>query len=200
MSDFHSAIHYRVAIVGGAGRVGLPLGLLIVHKGHTVTLVDSNTESLEKIANGDMPFLEQGAEELLAAGLASGRLRLTSVADSLAGHDVIVVTIGTPVDEYLDPDVRTFDRVLDTILSRTSAGQLLMIRSTVFPGVTDRVGRLVAERELAIDVAYCPERIAEGQALRELTYLPQLVSGCTDSARRRATEFFQAHGAKVNEL
>ncbi|NUQ64139.1 MAG: nucleotide sugar dehydrogenase [Pirellulales bacterium] len=190
----------RVAIVGGGGHVGLPFGLLLCDIGHTVTLVDPDAPRLAAIRAGRMPFLERGADELLARCLKSGRLLTRSDAGGLAEQEVVILTIGTPVDEYLDPSVRQFDQVMQGVLEYMRDGQLLIIRSTVFPGVTDRLGRRVAERGPAIDIAYCPERIAEGHALEELTELPQLVSGVTESACRRAEVFFSQLGAKVIQL
>ncbi|NLX98671.1 MAG: nucleotide sugar dehydrogenase [Rhodopirellula sp.] len=190
----------RVAIVGGGGHVGLPLGLLVCDIGHTVTLVDPDAARLAAIRAGKMPFLERGAEELLARCLEGGRLLTHSDAASLSDQDVVILTIGTPVDEYLDPSVRQFDHVIDGVLEHMRSGQLLIIRSTVFPGVTERLGRKVAERGPAVDIAYCPERIAEGHALEELTKLPQLVSGVTPASCRRAAEFFRQLGAGVIEL
>jgi len=190
----------RVAVVGGGGRVGLPFGLLLCDHGHTVTLVDCDAARLAAIGAGQMPFLEEGAEALLAKSLASGRLLLTSDYQTLPEQDVIIVTIGTPVDEYLDPSVHQFDLVMKGVLEQMRAGQLLIVRSTVFPGVTERLGRRVAESGLAIEIAYCPERIAEGHALAELTELPQLVSGVSPAACRRAAAFFRGLGARVIEL
>lgn len=190
----------RVAVVGGGGHVGLPFGLLLCDTGHTVTLIDREPKRLEPILAGNMPFHERGAEEVLARCLPTKRLLARTDLASLKEQDVVVVTIGTPVDEYLDPNIREFDRVMDAILEHMHDGQLLIIRSTVFPGVTDRLGRKVIERGLAIDIAYCPERIAQGYALYELTQLPQLVSGVTDAARRRAAAFFEGLGARVIEL
>ena len=190
----------RIAIIGGCGHVGLPFGLLLCDLGHDVTLVDVNPKSVELLRSGRMPFFEEGADELLPRCLASGRLKLTLETSTLRDQNVVIVTIGTPVDEYLDPDIRTFDRVIDGTLADMRGGQLLMIRSTVFPGVTDRLGRRVKERNAAIDVCYCPERIAQGYALRELTQLPQIVSGCTPAAESRAAEFFRDLGAEVLPL
>lgn len=190
----------RIAVVGGAGHVGLPLGLFLCDVGHQVTLLDRNAAGLEQIAAGRMPFHERGADELLPRCLSSGRLQLTANAAAVRDQDVVFVTIGTPVDEYLDPNIRTFDRVLNELLEHMRNGQLLIIRSTVFPGVTERLARQVAERSLQIDVAYCPERIAQGHALRELTQLPQLVSGCTAEAAARAGALFRELGAEVIEL
>ncbi len=69
-------------------------------------------------------------------------------------------------------------------------GQLLVLRSTVFPGVTRLVEQLVADNGLKMDVAFCPERIAEGKAMTELFDLPQIVSGTTPQARERAAQLF----------
>ncbi len=190
----------QVSIVGGGGHVGLPFGLALCHRGHTVSIIDINEATLETIRRGQLPFHERGADELLPKCLASGRLILRSDLKELSAQDVVIVTIGTPVDEYLDPNIRTFDRVVHEALDHMRDGQLLLIRSTVFPGVTDRLGRLITDRGLAVDVAYCPERIAQGYALQELTTLPQLVSGCTPRAMDRAREFFNDFGAEVVEL
>ena len=191
---------FRVAIVGGGGHVGLPFGLLLCGTGHAVSVVDTNKAALDRIRSGKMPFHERGADDLLPECLKSGRLELEHDYSVLAKQDVVIVTIGTPVDEYLDPNVRSFDRVIDAVLAGMSSRQLLMIRSTVFPGVTDRLGRLVRERGLDIEVAYCPERIAQGFALEELIQLPQLVAGCSDEAAGRAAAFFKDLGARVIRL
>ncbi|QDT54123.1 UDP-N-acetyl-D-glucosamine 6-dehydrogenase [Caulifigura coniformis] len=190
----------RIAVVGGCGHIGLPLGLLLCDRGHTVTLVDVNAASVKTVSEGKVPFDELGADELLPKCLASGRLKLTLAAESVRDQDVVLVTIGTPVDEYLDPDIRTFDRVIDDVVQWMRDGQLLMIRSTVFPGVTERLARRVADRGIEAQVAYCPERIAQGYALRELTELPQIVSGCSPEAEERATKFFEDLGARVIPL
>lgn len=190
----------RIAVVGGGGHVGLPLALFLCDFGHDVTVVDTNAQGLESIAAGRMPFHELGADELLPTCLTSGRFHLTTELPPLREQDVVIVTIGTPVDEYLDPNVRTFDRVLGGVLSHMRDGQLLLIRSTVFPGVTERLGRQVAERGLKVHVTYCPERIAQGHALVELTKLPQLVSGYTQDAAERAGKLFRELGAEVIEL
>jgi UDP-N-acetyl-D-mannosaminuronic acid dehydrogenase len=190
----------NVAVVGGCGHIGLPLGLMLCDSGHRVALVDTNRAAIEEISGGRMPFFERGAEELLPRCLASHRLTLTAESTVLREQDVVIVTIGTPVDEYLDPDVRTFDRVMDDVLANMRSDQLLMIRSTVFPGITERLGRQVAQRGLDLRIAYCPERIAQGFALNELTKLPQIVSGYTLAAAEAAASFFSDLGATVIPL
>lgn len=189
-----------VCIVGGCGHVGLPLGIALAHAGVQVTLLDIEKNRVQAVTEGRMPFHERGADVMLPSVLASGRLHATTSTTAIAGHEVVVVTIGTPVDEFLDPGVRSFDRAIDVVLDSMRDGQLLILRSTVFPGVTDRLGRRVAERGLRIDIAHCPERIAQGYALEELGNLPQIVGGITPGATRRASELFRLLGVKIIEL
>ncbi|MHB8897841.1 MAG: nucleotide sugar dehydrogenase [Thermoguttaceae bacterium] len=190
----------RVAIVGGGGHVGLPLGLVLAEAGFEVTLVDVNEQRLRSIEAGQMPFMERGADALLERALKNRRLRTTTSLDDLAEHQVVIVTTGTPVDEYMDPDVGGVDRMTESLLAGMSDGQLLVIRSTVFPGVTDRLGRRIEELGRKIHLAYCPERIAQGYAIEELVRLPQLVAGVTPEASRRAAAVFGQLGARVIEL
>jgi len=102
----------------------------------------------------------------------------------------VVVVIGTPIDEHLNPDPQAIPRALAGCADHLRDGQLMVLRSTVFPGVTALVERMLQGRELRLDVAFCPERIAEGKAMTELFELPQLVSGTTDRARERAAALF----------
>ncbi len=189
-----------VCIVGGCGHIGLPLGLALADVGVPVTLLDIDAARVRLVAAGQMPFLERGAEEMLPHLLSIGRLKVTDSPDVIREHDIVVVTIGTPVDEFMDPNVRSFDRAIDRVLDQMRDGQLLILRSTVFPGVTTRLDRRAAERGLRIDIAHCPERIAQGFALEELTKLPQIVGGVTAAASQRSVALFSLLGAKVINL
>src|SRR5439155_27121306 len=103
-----------------------------------------------------------------------------------------VVVIGTPVDEHLNPDPNSIPETLGRCGDHLVDGQILVLRSTVYPGVTALVERMMSERDLDIDVAFCPERLAEGKAMTELFSLPQIVAGRTPQARKRAEELFRS--------
>ncbi len=79
-------------------------------------------------------------------------------------------------------------------------GQCLVLRSTVYPGTTSKLGDLVAESGRDIRVAFCPERVAEGKAMHELTALPQIVSGCDQAAEQMAAELFGRIASSVIRL
>src|SRR5262249_2324921 len=147
-----------LAIVGGCGHVGLPLGLAFARKGHQVDLVDTSAERVAMVNGGKMPFHEDDADALLAEATRSGLIKATTDRSVLEDASAIIATIGTPVDEYLDPSVREFDRSLTDLLARVRPGQLLVLRSTVFPGMTDRLARQLDQLGRGdVDLAYCPE-------------------------------------------
>jgi UDP-N-acetyl-D-mannosaminuronic acid dehydrogenase len=100
--------------------------------------------------------------------------------------------VGTPVDEHLNPDPKFVLRAVEGMLDYLRDGQHLVLRSTVYPGVTAMVERLLTKAGRHIDVTFCPERIAEGKAMEELRLLPQIVSGRTSRAVERASRLFGA--------
>jgi len=166
-----------MSIVGGCGHVGLPLGLAFVRAGAAVTLIDTDAARVAAVARGEMPFAEHGADAALPEALATGRLHFTTDPAAVARSGVVVVTIGTPIDEFLNPSIRGFDDALTGVLAHLRAGQMLVLRSTVFPVVTDRLARRVATERPGVDMAYCPERIAQGYALAELGKLRRSSAG-----------------------
>ena len=179
-----------VAIVGGCGHVGLPLGLAFADSGLDVVLYDINEASVDRVRAGKMPFVEKGADEVLARVLADGRLTLSTDPSAVSQVDHVVVVVGTPVDEHLNPDPGAVVAAIEDLLDHLRDGQLLVLRSTIYPGVTALVERLLARHGKAVEVSFCPERIAEGKAMEELRSLPQIVSGRTPDAVARAGDLF----------
>lgn len=187
-----------LAIIGGCGHVGLPLGLAFARKGYQVDLLDTSAERVAMVNAGKMPFHEDDAEELLQQTTQSGLVKATTDPTILEDASAIIVTIGTPVDEYLDPSVCAFDRSLHDLVQKVRPGQLLVLRSTVFPGVTDRLARQLEQMGRGdVDLAYCPERIVQGKSLIELEQLPQLIGGTTPRAAERAASLFRLIGPKI---
>ena len=181
----------EVVVIGGAGHVGLPFGLVVADHGHQVVAYDTDASAVERVLDGSMPFLENGAPELLAKVLEAGTFSASVEPAVVSDADVVVVVIGTPVDEYLNPDP---SEVLDTLIDlsdRFRPNQMVLLRSTVFPGVTRRVEAWFAAHHPGIDVAFCPERIAEGFALTEIVSLPQLVGARTARVSDRVVDFFE---------
>ncbi|HEV3282078.1 MAG TPA: nucleotide sugar dehydrogenase [Acidimicrobiales bacterium] len=179
-----------VTVLGGCGHVGLPLGLAFADSGLRVTLYDTNLAAVDTVRSGKMPHLEPGAPEVLTATLADGTVTASSEPSNVGSSEHLVVVVGTPVDEHLNPDPQAVVTALEGVADHLVDGQVLILRSTVFPGVTRMVERLIERLGKSIDVAFCPERIAEGKAMEELRSLPQIVAARTESAFRRAADLF----------
>ncbi len=191
---------YDVVVVGGCGHVGLPLAIAFAHRGLDVGIYDINEDAVKLVESGELPFQEADAQPLLQRALEGGRLKASTDPAIISAAEVVVVVIGTPVDEHLNPDPHTVSRALAEATMHFHDGQLLVLRSTVYPGVTRGVERMFSELGLAVDVAFCPERIAEGKAMQELFTLPQIVSGRTQEVRDRAAALFRTLTDTLVEL
>jgi UDP-N-acetyl-D-mannosaminuronic acid dehydrogenase len=184
----------KVAVLG-IGRVGLPLALYLADRGHQVSGVDINSATVAVLEGGNMPFMERGAPEVLERTLGKG-FRPTTDAGAVSDVDVIILTLGTPVDDHLNPDFSALESVLSDIGPRLRKGQLFILRSTVTPGTTEFVRRWL-EKSTALVVgtdlylAFCPERIAQGHSFSELPEIPQIVGSLDDASGEKAAEFFE---------
>jgi len=179
-----------VVVIGGCGHVGLPLALAFADRGARVGIYDVSETAVATVNSGRMPFAEPGAEEVLGRVLAAGRLEASVDPAMVGSAEYVVVVIGTPVDEHLNPDQTAILKALGGCAGYLRDGQLLVLRSTVFPGVTALVEKMIAGLGLQIEVAFCPERIAEGKAMTELFELPQIISSRTPAGTDRARSLF----------
>ena len=189
-----------VVVVGGCGHVGLPLALAFADRGLQVGVYDLDAIAVDMVSSGVMPFDEPGAPEALKRVTDGARLTPTTDPAILSRAEHVVVVIGTPVDEHLNPDPHVVPAAVEALASHLRPGQLLVLRSTVYPGVTALVERRLAALGIDVDVAFCPERIAEGRALTELFELPQIVSARSPGALQRARKLFEVLAQETVEL
>jgi UDP-N-acetyl-D-mannosaminuronic acid dehydrogenase len=188
---------HDVVIIGGGGRVGLPLGIAFAMRGLSVTLYDINAAVVAQVNEGRLPFAEEGAAQPLADAVAAGRLRASTDPSCVALAENVVVIVGTPVDEHLNPDTGLVPRAVEQVAQHLRPGQLLVLRSTVHPGVTALTEKALARLGLQVEVAFCPERIAEGHAMTELFELPQIIAARNDRTSERAEKLFRNLAGQV---
>jgi len=175
---------FDICIVGGAGHVGLPLAIVFASKQQKVLVYDINKLALQTIQQGKIPFMERGAEPLLKEVLADGTLQLSADPMTIAKAKTVIITVGTPVDEFLNPVQKLIKQSVDDWLP------YLVLRSTVYPGTTDWLANYLQTCGKHIKVAFCPERVVQGRAIEEVQYLPQIVSGTTPDAEELAAQLF----------
>jgi UDP-N-acetyl-D-mannosaminuronic acid dehydrogenase len=179
-----------VVVIGGCGHVGLPLAIAFASRGLRVGIFDIGEASVTQVNSATMPFAEPGAGPELERVVAAGLLEASADPAMVGSGEHVIVVVGTPVGENLEPDQAAVPNALASCGSHLADGQILILRSTVYPGVTARVEKMVAGLGVEMDVAFCPERIAEGKAMTELFELPQIVSSRSARGLERASKLF----------
>lgn len=190
----------KAVVLGGGGHVGLPLSLVLASTGVETTIYDVSEPAVSSIRRGDMPFWEPGAQPLLRESLDAGMLNVTTDPRCIQDAEVLIVVIGTPVDEHSNPDPESIIQALAECRQYLHTGQLVVLRSTIYPGVTRQIEELFKSWGLQMDVAFAPERIAEHNAIEELSALPQIVSSRSDSGFERAANLFSRFAPEIVRL
>jgi UDP-N-acetyl-D-mannosaminuronic acid dehydrogenase len=190
-SPVNDGFELDVVLIGGCGRVGLPLAIAFADRGARVGIYDVSEAAVKTVNAGRMPFAEPGAADALRLAVAAGRLKASADDAIVATAEHVIVVIGTPVDEHLNPDRGAVATALGGCAGRLRDKQALILRSTVYPGVTAQVEKMIAGLGIEMDVAFCPERIAEGKAMTELFELPQIISARRPQGVERASRLFR---------
>jgi UDP-N-acetyl-D-mannosaminuronic acid dehydrogenase len=177
-------------VIGGGGHVGLPLALTFAGSGLKTLIYDTNAATVDAICRGVMPFAEEGAPELLRKVLGEGLLEVRETPEGMNECHFLVLVIGTPVDQHLTPSFTAMNRAIDACADHLRDGQILILRSTIFPGISEHIQKDLKARGLDIRVAFCPERVAQGQSLREIRQLPQILSAFDTETLEAVRELF----------
>lgn len=192
-------MNYDIIIIGGLGHVGLPLGLVWADTGLTVGAYDLDGAKAKELQAGRMPFLEHGAEPILRRVLGKKFFLVEDLAE-ISNSRAVLITIGTPVDEYLTPQLMVVTRVADQLAPHLRPGQHVILRSTVFPGTTQRLKEYLEAKGLELHVSFCPERIVQGHAIRELRELPHIISSLSSEGRSYCAGIFRLLCDKIVEV
>jgi UDP-N-acetyl-D-galactosamine dehydrogenase len=169
----------RIAIVG-LGYVGLPLAVEFGRQLDTIGF-DTNARRIDELRQGRDHTLETSAEELAVAD----RLGFTTDVQDIAGCNVYIVTVPTPVDEANRPDLSPLENASASIGKVLKRGDTVIYESTVYPGTTEEVCVPVLERASGLrfnhdfTCGYSPERINPGDKLHRLPTITKITSGST---------------------
>lgn len=179
---------YNICIFGGLGHVGLPLGIMFADRGFKVLLFDKHEKNNKIVSKAKLPFVEYGAESLLKKNL-NKKLFISKNYKDVFDCENIIITIGTPIDEYLNPKLNDFIEIIENISKNLTKKHNIIIRSSVFPGTMKVIYNILSKKKLT-NVSYCPERIVQGYAIQELKNLPQIISAFNKKSEKKAIKLF----------
>jgi UDP-N-acetyl-D-mannosaminuronic acid dehydrogenase len=195
----------RLAIMG-SGHVGLPTAVLFANAGFNVVTTDVKPNVVDSINNGICTIHEPLLQELLERNVAAGRLKaqLNSQLD-LSEIDAVIISVQTPIYKNKKPNLSFLKKALKSIGKGCHEGMLIVVSSTIPPGtmlnvvkpMLEDLSGLMAESDFYL--AYVPERIAPGNAIKEFIENPRLVGGVSPNSTRIASELFKTVCRKVIE-
>jgi UDPglucose 6-dehydrogenase len=171
----------KITVIG-TGYVGLVVGASFSHSGNRVTCVDVDAERVRRLERGEIPFYEPGLSELVRRNTGPGRLSFTTEAGAaIAGAEVIFIAVGTPQSATGAADLGAVYDVARTIARHVTGRTVVVIKSTVPVGTTDRVRNLIAsETRHPVPVLFNPEFLKEGDAVNDFMKPARVILGGDD--------------------
>ena len=173
--------HGRAVAVIGAGYVGLPTAATLAHLGHTVVLAERDEAKLALLRSGRMPIVEAGLEDLVAEGVAAGRLSFThSAVEAVVGADFVFLCVPTPQRADGSADVSFVEGAAKEIATHLSPGAIVVNKSTVPVGSASLVDQMIGRSD--VRVVSNPEFLREGTAVHDSLNPDRIVVGADDPA------------------
>ena len=185
----------NISIIGGAGHIGFPLGLILGSKGFKVSLIDKNKNNIKKINNGEVPFLEENSKKLLTDMRKKKKIYATDQINEISKSKYIIICISTPITNQLNPNLKPFINFFHQLKKKIKKDQIVIIRSSIYPGICEKVYKIIEKK--CKNLSYCPERIVQGKSIVELPKLPQLVSGKSKKAILESGKLFKTICKKI---
>lgn len=181
----------KVAVIG-LGYVGLTLGVALARRGVTVYGIEKRQEVVDLTNRGIPHFSEIGLDSALEDVIARKRFFASQTTDDIPEAQYYVITVGTPLKAgTYEPRLDMIEEASRQVAAHMPDGATVILRSTVRIGTTCGIVKPVLEQSgKRFHLAMCPERTLEGDALRELTTLPQIIGGMTESAADFASALF----------
>ena len=185
-----------IAVVG-FGYIGTVIGAVLADRGWPVTGIDVRQNVVDEINLGKTTVPEPGLNELVSRSVQVGRLEATTDFGAIADNDFIIVTVGTPLGPDYEPIVDDITAAARAVGEHLHRGHIVILKSTVPPDTTENLVRPILEEASGLragvdfGLAFCPERLAEGQAIRELTSIPVVVGAVDERSARACTTLWR---------
>lgn len=181
----------KITIVG-FGYIGSVISAVLAVKGYKVTAIDKNKNRIDKLNKGICNIPEPNLKKMILNCVKSGNLKGSTSYKGVNFSDVILVTVGTSLSNEFDADLNALNDVFKSLSKHLTKNQILMIKSTVPPGITRKLAKDYFCLNKKISIGFSPERLAEGNAIKELKELPIIVGGINKKSTERCAKFWQS--------
>lgn len=176
----------------GLGYVGLTLAATMADVGFNVLGVEIKDDVLEKLNKGEPHFFEPGLKEEIRKAKEEKNIQFAKHIPKDCKADVYIITVGTPLGADGKVRLDMIENVAEEISSHLKDESMVILRSTVKIGTSRNIVLPILQKSgKKFNLAFCPERTLEGQALKELRELPQIVGGIDLNSSIRAAQLFQ---------
>ena len=190
----------KISVIG-FGHIGSVIGASIASNNNTVIAIDKNINLIKSFIDGDSPISEPGLQNLVSKKIREKSLKFDNNVSSISETEIIIITVGTPLGDDNHADISHLTETCEEIEPYIRDNQLIIIKSTVPPGTTRNVVHKILTKDKKVDIVFSPERLAEGNAINELSTLPIVVGGITKNATLRASKFWRdSLGVQVIEV
>ena len=192
---------HKIAVIG-CGYVGLVTGTCLAELGNRVVCIENDSERLEVLRAGKVPFFEPGLAELLARNRERGRLRFApSIAQGIGGSAIVFVAVGTPMLASGDADLGDVRAAALEIALALDSPKLVVNKSTVPVETGDLVAAIIREHKRGahdVCVVSNPEFLREGSAIADFMQPDRIVIGVSDpQAEALMRELYAPLGAPI---
>ena len=187
----------KITIIGGAGHVGLAFALICASKNIKVHIHDINSSSLELIKNGKLPHKENNAQKILKKALNKKLFTFSNNFKDIKLNNINIVCLGTPVDEFLNPQHKEFLALFENLKNYLKNEQHIIIRSTVYPGTTQFLYNIFKKNNKKINVTFYPERFVQGSAIDEFNNFPQIIGPVNKQSEVECTKFLKSLSKEI---
>lgn len=177
----------------GLGYVGLPTACVLANAGYFVYGIDINENVINNIKSLNCSNLEPAIKDLLNQAIKSDSIQFST--ETIAS-DVYIITVPTPLQADLKPDISYVNNAIDSIIPHLTRGNLILLESTCPIGTTDLIDKKLKTICSGVYIAYCPERILPGNSIHELLYNNRVIGGVNKESNLHAVEFYKtfSHG------
>ena len=181
----------KIAVIG-LGYVGLTFAITLAKVGFKVLGIENNDKIFKSMIKGKAQFYEENIDQFLIKMQKNKRLKIENNLENIKNCEIIFITLGTPVDDNKKINLKNLFNLIDELKNKINNKSILVLRSTVKIGTTLKIEKILNKnKNKKIFLAMCPERTAEGSALKEIHYLPQIIGSRDTIVKKKLGNIFK---------